>query len=179
MSIRRQRICWFLQKSSSNPHKVSRPLELVLAGTCEPHASIFPSALSFLIARIRGRFVHQIDVFTTSLNGDLLEEVYLRQSPGFTHSDLAHKVRRLHCSLYDLAQSPYWSNEIDSKLRAFRRCPVYFCVYAKKVLSSDFIFVTSCFVDQTRIRTRFFAPNTRRKTSYCRPNVLVLILVRP
>jgi hypothetical protein len=47
-----------------------------------------------------------MDVKSTFLNGDLKEEVYMHQSPGFTIHGKEGKVLRLHNALYGLRQVP-------------------------------------------------------------------------
>ena len=50
--------------------------------------------------------IHQIDVKTTFLNGDLNEEIYMEQPEGFVVSGQEKKVCRLVKSLYGLKQAP-------------------------------------------------------------------------
>lgn len=46
--------------------------------------------------------VHYMDVKSALLNGDLTEEVYVCQPPGFVCKGKEHKVLRLHKVLYGL-----------------------------------------------------------------------------
>jgi hypothetical protein len=61
--------------------------------------------------------VHHMDVKTTFLNGDLQEEVFIEQPPGFSRPGQEHKVLRLHKALYGLHQAPRaWNQKLHEKL---------------------------------------------------------------
>ena len=49
-------------------------------------------------------FIHQMDVKTTFLNGDLEEEIYMDQSEGFIAKRQENKVCKLVKALYSLEQ---------------------------------------------------------------------------
>ena len=53
------------------------------------------------LTAIHGLVVHQIDVKTIFLNGDLEEEIYMTQPEGCTILGLKNKVCKLVKSLYD------------------------------------------------------------------------------
>ncbi len=63
----------------------------------------------------RGMMVHQMDVVTAFLNGDLKEDIYMQQPPGYVSPGKESKVCKLKKSLYGLKQSPRCWNEKFSK----------------------------------------------------------------
>jgi len=50
--------------------------------------------------------LHQMDITTAFLNGNLKEEVYMKQPEGFVTKGQEHLVCRLKRSIYGLKQSP-------------------------------------------------------------------------
>ena len=58
------------------------------------------------IYALRNLEVHQMDVKTTFLNGDLEEEIYMEQPEGFSALGQEKKVCKLVKSLYGLKQAP-------------------------------------------------------------------------
>jgi hypothetical protein len=61
--------------------------------------------------------VHQMDVKTTFLNGELEEEIYMQQPEGFVVKDQESKVCRLIKSLYGLKQAPkQWHEKFNNTL---------------------------------------------------------------
>jgi len=59
-----------------------------------------------MLAAQEGWQVHHMDVKSAFLNGDLKEEVYMRQPPGFAVVGEEDKVYRLRKALYGLWQAP-------------------------------------------------------------------------
>eukprot|EP00253_Pinus_taeda_P012710 PITA_12710 len=79
--------------------------------------------------------VHQMDVKSTFLHGDLHEEIYMEQPPNFIQSE-SSLVCWLKKSLYGLKQAPWdWYAKMDSFLlnTGFSRCHSDNTVYTKKV----------------------------------------------
>jgi hypothetical protein len=58
------------------------------------------------LAASYGLIVHQMDVKTAFLNGELDEEIYMDQLDGFVVKGEEQKVRKLLKSLYGLKQAP-------------------------------------------------------------------------
>ena len=58
------------------------------------------------MAALRNLEVHQMDVRTAFLNGDLDEEIYMEQLEGFSAPRQEMKVYKLVKSLYGLKQAP-------------------------------------------------------------------------
>lgn len=73
----------------------------------------------------RGWPVHHMDVKSAFLNGELNEEVYVQQPPGFVAAGHEGKVLKLIKALYGLRQAPRaWNVKLDNSLRklGFTRC---------------------------------------------------------
>ena len=80
--------------------------------------------------------IHQIDVKTTFLNGDLEEEIYMSQLEGCVVDDQENKVFKLLKSLYGLKQEPkQWHEKFNETLLVdgFSSSDVDRCVYTKFV----------------------------------------------
>jgi hypothetical protein len=79
--------------------------------------------------------VHQMDVKSAFLHGDLQEEIYMEQPPGYVQND-SSLVCHLKKSLYGLKQAPRaWYAKMDNFLidTGFSRCHSDPNVYTKKV----------------------------------------------
>ncbi|GJW11034.1 zinc finger, CCHC-type containing protein [Tanacetum coccineum] len=82
--------------------------------TYAPVARITTIRLLLALAAIHNLVIHQMDVKTTFLNGDLDEEVYMKQPEGFIMPGNEHKVCKLVKSLYGLKQAPkQWHQKFD------------------------------------------------------------------
>jgi len=65
------------------------------------------------MAVAKGWSLHQMDVKNVFLHGDLHEEVYMEQPPGYVDQTHPNLVCGLKKALYDLKQAPKaWSNKI-------------------------------------------------------------------
>jgi hypothetical protein len=73
--------------------------------------------LLLTIAAHYGWGVHHMGIKSVFLNGELQEEVYVQQPPGFIDDKNKHKVLRLHKALYGLRQAPRaWNQKLDASL---------------------------------------------------------------
>ena len=70
--------------------------------TYAPMARITSIRVLFSLASIHDLYIHQMDVKTTFLNGDLDKEVYMEQPEGFVLPGNKRKVCKLVKSLYGL-----------------------------------------------------------------------------
>ena len=76
--------------------------------------------------------IHQMDVKTAFLNGDLDVDIYMEQPEGFTVTGSEHQVCKLKKSLYGLKQAGRaWYQKIDDALfkLGFTRLDTDHCVY--------------------------------------------------
>jgi hypothetical protein len=62
--------------------------------------------LTLALAAHKGWKVHQMDVKSAFVNGDLHEDVYMQQPTGFEIAGQEHKVCKLIKALYGLKQAP-------------------------------------------------------------------------
>nr|GEZ75280.1 zinc finger, CCHC-type [Tanacetum cinerariifolium] len=82
--------------------------------TYAPVARISTIRLLIAMASIHNLVIHQMDVKTAFLNGDLDEEVYMNQPWGFIMLGNKNKVCKLIKSLYGLKQAPkQWHQKFD------------------------------------------------------------------
>lgn len=85
-----------------------------------------------------------MDVKSAFLNGNLEEEVYVEQPPGYVIKGDEDKVLKLKKALYGLKQAPRaWYSRIDEyfKQRNFVKCPHEYGLYVKKMENGDMIVV--------------------------------------
>ncbi|KAK1680872.1 hypothetical protein QYE76_041720 [Lolium multiflorum] len=78
--------------------------------------------------------LHHMDVKSAFLNGELEEEVYVKQPPGFVKRGEEHKVLKLHKALYGLRQAPRaWNIKLDRALISlgFEKSPLEHAMYKR------------------------------------------------
>jgi hypothetical protein len=99
-------------------------------------------------ASMQGWNLHQLDVKSAFLNGELEEEVYIDQPQGFVKKGSEDKVLRLRKALYGLKQAPRaWNKRIDKALinMKFNKCISEHGVYVKS--GGGEIVIVCLFVD--------------------------------
>jgi hypothetical protein len=74
--------------------------------TYSPVARLTTIRVLLSLATSYGLLVHQMDIKTTFLNGELEEEIYMNQSDGFTVKGQEGMICKLLKSLYGLKQAP-------------------------------------------------------------------------
>ena len=73
------------------------------------HLSSIRTLLAF--AAKKKFYVHQMDVVSAFLNGELKEEIYMKQPPGYVQLGKENLVCKLIKSIYGLKQSPRCRNQ--------------------------------------------------------------------
>lgn len=82
-----------------------------------------------------GLKLHQIENTTAFLNGELDQEIYMKQPEGFAENGQEHLVCRLRKSLYGLKQSTRcWNQVLDTQLKrmGFQQSQSDLCIYTSQ-----------------------------------------------
>ncbi len=96
----------------------------------------------------RGLKLHQMDVISAFLNGELEDEVYMKQPEGFAVKGKERLVCKLNKSLYGLKQSSRcWNSMLDEHLKSigFTQTVSDPCIYVKE--ENGDIFIVAIHVD--------------------------------
>uniref|UniRef100_A0A2N9HAW2 Uncharacterized protein n=1 Tax=Fagus sylvatica TaxID=28930 RepID=A0A2N9HAW2_FAGSY len=120
--------------------------------TYAPVARITSIRVLIALASIYKLVVHQMDVKTAFLNGDLDEEVYMDQPEGFVLLGNEKKVCKLVKSLYGLKQAlKQWHEKFDTVILAngFKHNGADKCVYSK--FTSEYGVIVCLYVDDMLI----------------------------
>jgi hypothetical protein len=102
--------------------------------TFTPVARMESMWLLFALTAQKGWRVHHMDVKSVFLNGDLKEEVYVHQLPGFAIPGKESKVLCLRKALYGLRQAPWvWNAKLNSTLKGmgFGQSPHEAAIYQR------------------------------------------------
>ncbi|GJT69582.1 zinc finger, CCHC-type containing protein [Tanacetum coccineum] len=133
--------------------------------TYTPVARITSIRVLFASASIYNLPIHQMDVKTAFLNGDLDEEVYMKQPEGFVFPSHENKVCKLKKSLYGLKQVPkQWHDKFDKSiiLNGFTHNSSDRCIYSK--FTKDYGVILCLHVDDILIvRTNMEGINETKK----------------
>ena len=120
--------------------------------TFSPVTRITSIRLLIAIAAIFDLKIHQMDVKTAFLNGDLEEEIYMDQPEGFVESGQESKVCKLIKSLYGLKQAPkQWHEKFDSCMigNGYKSNECDKCIYFKSW--NNLHVIISLYVDEMLI----------------------------
>ncbi|GJT95192.1 zinc finger, CCHC-type containing protein [Tanacetum coccineum] len=112
--------------------------------TYAPVARISTIRLLLALAAIHDLVIHQMDVKTAFLNGNLDEEIYRKQPKGFVMPGHESKVCKLKKSLYGLKQAPkQWHQKFDDVVlsNGFSLNQADKCVYSKFDASSKGVII--------------------------------------
>lgn len=93
--------------------------------------------------------IHQMDVVSAYLNGELKDEIYMEQPEQFIDPDSPHKVCKLKKGLYGLKQAGReWNQKLDSVLKqlGFIQSKQEVCIYILKRKNGEFV-ILAVFVD--------------------------------
>ena len=98
--------------------------------------------------------IHQMDVVAAFLNGDLDEDIYMKQPEGFVDQNNPNKVCKLKKSLYGLKQSARcWNEKIDSymKSQGYKQSTADSCIYYRSEVidGKHVIVIVGVYVDDT------------------------------
>ena len=107
--------------------------------TYSPVSRITSIRTLIAIASLNDMEIHQMDVKTAFLNGELDEEIYMEQLEGFVVQGQENKVCKLVKSLYGLKQAPkQWHEKFDHTMlsHGFKINECDKCVYIKTYANS-------------------------------------------
>ena len=129
----------------------------------------FESIRSIIAMAVQNEMMlHQMDVTSAFLNGDLEEEVYMTQPEGFKVKGEEHLVCRLKHSLYGLKQAPRcWNMTLDHLLKnmGFEQTKSDPCLYVSSegelciiaVYIDDIVLGTKSKKRMTDVKSKLFA----------------------
>ena len=81
-----------------------------------------------------GLVLHQMDVVTTLVNGDVDETIYMQQPDGYVHKEKEQLICKLNKSLYGLKESPRCWNKVFAEFMrsiGFNQSAADPCIYIR------------------------------------------------
>jgi hypothetical protein len=96
------------------------------------------------LAAQKGWMIYQLDVKSAFLNGELNEEVFVTQPPGYEKTGHEYKVYKLKKALYGLKQAPRaWYSRIETYFLSavFKKCPYEHTLFIKTTDGGTTLFV--------------------------------------
>nr|AAW28564.1 Retrovirus-related Pol polyprotein from transposon TNT 1-94, putative [Solanum demissum] len=147
--------------------------------TYSPVTMITSNRMLVELAAVHDLKIHQMDVKTVFLNGELEEEIYMEQPEGFVVPGKEEKMYRLVNSLYELKQAPkQWHAKFDQTMLAngFKINECDKCVYIKNVpndevincLYVDDMLILSKDIDDINAIKRMLSNKTGEETKWLR-----------
>ena len=118
-------------------------------------ASLKSLRLVLTLAATEDMEIHQIDVKTAFLNGDLPQVIYMKQPKGFESPNHPNYACKLQKSLYGLKQAPLiWQQTLSAKLKSIGYTNLISeeCLYAKR--DDNGLHLVLCYVDDILILSK-------------------------
>ena len=150
---------WVFKKKSDSEGKVERyKARLVAQGFAQRYGQDYDETFCpvvrfesvrtvIALAAKYGLKLHQMDIATAFLNGDLKETIYMKQPEGYAVKGKEKLVCKLKKSLYGLKQSPRcWNETLDKHLKkmGFEQANSDPCIYTA---SGGELFLIAVYVD--------------------------------
>lgn len=167
---------WILRKKLNQDGSVARfKARLVARGfsqlpgvdfseTFSPVLSMTSFRIIVSIAAQNDFLLHQMDVTTAFLNGDLTEEIYMMQPPLYQSTTAPQQVCRLHKAIYGLKQSPrQWYFKFDTFMleHGFKRLQSDSTIYTRH--NASVFLVIGIYVDDLLLLCNSFSVLNRAK----------------
>uniref|UniRef100_A0A2N9EKJ9 CCHC-type domain-containing protein n=1 Tax=Fagus sylvatica TaxID=28930 RepID=A0A2N9EKJ9_FAGSY len=134
--------------------------------TYSPVAKFASVRIIMVVAARLDLELHQLDVKTAFLNGDLKEEIYMDQPDGFQIKGQEGKVCRLKKSLYGLKQSSrQWYLKFHQAILdiGYEMSPLDHCVYVWR--DKEKLALLSLYVDDILLASN--SPDMMKETKFC------------